>query len=324
VRASKPPHPLPPPQRSRPLGASAQPSKHGYYAAQERSRRQTCEWLERHPPPPIDWSTPDPERDERFRQLARLLSEPRRHDDGTEWTADDYFRDRLRTHLEEPEGPLLPEEQPPHREPIWHGHGYRLDDDSFEFPLDMTSRQYFNLHARLHAGRDWPHRHRRLHRDEEAMLAKELRIPLPQLRVANAKGGMFDLTSLPTDEQERQAKLLGFAPQGLRYVYTLNADGLLRTLHQIPTEDDLLALPAHAASILWCTQLWFYVERKPDALMPATLEAHNTAIQQLIDHPERRERLHGRYVVYLRCKYCAPRHHAPADPAETYDTRASS
>jgi hypothetical protein len=138
------------------------------------------------------------------------------------------------------------------------------------------------------------------------MLAKELRIPLPQLRVANAKSGMFDLTRLPIDEQERQAKLLGFAREGLRYVYTLNSNGLLRTLHQVPTEEDLLALSAHAASILWCTELWFYLERKPDAFMPAALEAHNATIHQLIDHPEQRERLGDRYVVYLRCKDCAP------------------
>jgi hypothetical protein len=320
VSASRPPHPLPPPRRSHPIGRSEQPSKRGYYAAQERGRRQTQKWLERNPPPPIDWSTPDPEHKERLRQLARLLFAPLRHNDGTEWTADDYFRDRLRTHLEEPEGTLLPEQQAPHSEPMWRGHGYRLDDDTFEFPLDMTSRQYFNLHARLHAGRDWPHRHRRLHRNEEEMLAKELRIPLLQLRVANARGGMFDLTRLPIDEQERRAKLLGFAGQGLRYVYTLNADGLLRTLHQVPTEDDLLALPAHAASILWCGELWYYLERKPDAFMPATLEAHNAAIQQLIDHPEQRELRDDRYVVYLQCKDCAPRHHALADPAETYDS----
>jgi hypothetical protein len=156
VRAGKPPHPLPPPRRSRPIGRSTQPSKRGYYAAQERSRQQTSKWLEGNPLPPIDWPTPDPERDERFRQLARLLSAPLRYDDGTEWTADDYFRDRLRAHLEEPERALLPEDDAPNSEPMWHGHGYRLDDDTFEFPLDLTSRQYFNLHARLHAGREWP------------------------------------------------------------------------------------------------------------------------------------------------------------------------
>ena len=237
MRAGKPPHPLPPPRRSRPIGRSTQPSKRDYYAAQERSRQQTSKWLEGNPLPPIDWPTPDPERDERFRQLARLLSAPLRYDDGTEWTADDYFRDRLRAHLEEPEGALLPEDDAPNSEPMWHGHGYRLDDDTFEFPLDLTSRQYFNLHARLHAGREWPHCHRRLHRNEEEMLAKELRIPLPQLRFPNAKSGMFDLTRLPIDERERQAKLLGFARQGLRYVYTLNSNGLLRTLHQVPTAD---------------------------------------------------------------------------------------
>jgi hypothetical protein len=44
---------------------------------------------------------------------------------------------------------------------------------------------------------------------------------------------------------------------------------------------------------LWCTELWFYGERKPDAFMPVTLETHNAAIQTLIDHPERREGLEG-------------------------------
>jgi hypothetical protein len=94
----------------------------------------------------------------------------------------------------------------------------------------MTSRQYFNLHARLHAERDWPHRHRRLHRNEEEILAKEPRIPLAQLHAANAKGGMFDLTRLPSDEMERREKVLGLASHG-RYVYTVNA-GRLRTLHR--------------------------------------------------------------------------------------------
>ena len=202
-RASKPPHPLRPPRRSYPIGRHEQPSKRGYYAAEERSRRSIRAWTKRHPPL-IDWSTPDPERDERLRKLARLLSEPRRHDDGTEWTADDHFRDRLRSHLEEPKETLLPEEPAPDGESPWHGHGYKLEDDTFEFPLDMTSRQFCNLHARLHAEQDWPHRHRRLHVDEEAWLARELRIPLPQLRAVNAKGHMFDLTRLPIDERKRQ------------------------------------------------------------------------------------------------------------------------
>src|SRR6266545_2188544 len=128
------------------------------------------------------------------RQVLRQLAEAgqlRLQDFDAAWTVDDYFRDYLRTHLEEPEGTLLPEGQTADSEPIWHGHGYELDDDTFEFPLDLTSRQYFNLHARLHAERDWPHRHRRLHVDEEELLAKELRIPLGQLRAANAKGRMF-------------------------------------------------------------------------------------------------------------------------------------
>ena len=319
ARAGRSPRPLRPPRRTYPMGRSEQPSKRGYYTAEEQSRRSVQEWTERNPPM-IDWSTPDSERDERLRQLARLLSAPLRHDDGTEWTTDDYFRDYLRTHLEEPEGTLLPEGPTADSEPIWHGHGYELDDDTFEFPLDLTSRQYFDLHARLHAERDWPHRHRRLHANEEQALAKELRVPLAQLRTANAKAGMFDLTGLPVDEQERQERLLGLARQGNRCVYTLNAKGRLRTMHQVPTEDDLLALPAHAASILWCTQLWFYLERKPGALMPATLEAHNAAIQQLTDHPEQRDRVDAGHVVHLTCRQCSPRHQALADPAETYDS----
>jgi hypothetical protein len=319
VPPGKPPHPLPPARRNYPMGRREQPSKRGYYTAKERSHRSIRAWTERNPPL-IDWSKPDPDRDERLRKLAQLLSAPLRHDDGTEWTADDHFRGRLRTHLEEPEGWLLPEEQAAANAPIWHGHGYKLDDDTFEFQLDMTSRQYFNLHAQLHAERDWPHHHRRLHVDEEAWMAKDLRIPLAQLRAANAKGGMFDLTRLPIDERDRRDKLLGLARQGLRYVYTLNSKDRLRTLHQVPTEDDLLALPAHAASVLWCSELWYYLEQKPDAFTPATLEAHNATIQQVIDQPKQRERLDTGYVIYLECRDCAPRHHALTDPAETYDS----
>jgi len=189
IKVAKPLHPLTPLRRNYRVGRREQPSKRGYYAAEERSRREVAEWMERHGPPPIDWSNPDPERQKELRELARLLSAPLRHDDGTEWTADDYFRLYLRAHLDEPEGSLLPAELPADQaadgEPNWHGHGYKLDDDSFEFPLDMTSRQYFNLHARLHAERDWPHRHRRLHRNEEEILAKELRIPLTPLHAAN-------------------------------------------------------------------------------------------------------------------------------------------
>lgn len=251
-------------------------------------------------------------------ELARLLSAPPRHDDGTEWTADDYFRSYLRAHLDEPEGSLLPVDQAADDEPIWRGHGYKLDDDSFEFPLDMNSRQYFNLHVRLHAERGWPHRHRRLHRNEEEVLAKELRIPLAQLHAANAKGGMFDLTRLPSDEEERREKVLGLASHGC-YVYTVNA-GRLRTLHQVPTEDDLLALPAGLASELWCGWLPYYLEHHPDDFLPATLESHNATIQQLIDHPEQRERLDDGYVIYLTCMHCQPRHRALEDPAETYNS----
>lgn len=172
TKVAKPLHPLTPLRRNYPVGRREQPSKRGYYAAEERRRREVAEWMERHGPPPIDWSNPDPERQKELRELARLLSAPLRHDDGTEWTADDYFRSHLRSHLDEPEGSLLPANQAADSEPIWHGHGYKLDDDGFEFALDMTSRQYFNLHARLHAERDWPHRHRRLHRNEEEILLK--------------------------------------------------------------------------------------------------------------------------------------------------------
>jgi hypothetical protein len=286
TKVAKSLHPLTPLRRNYPVGRREQPSKRGYYAAEERSRREVAEWMDRHGPPPIDWSNPDPERQKELRELARLLSAPLRHDDGTEWTADDHFRSRLRTHLDEPESSLLPAAQAADSEPIWHGHGYKLDDGSFEFPPDMTSRQYFNLHARLHAERDWPHRHRRLHRNEEEILAKELRIPLAQLHAANAKGGMFDLTRLPSDEKERREKVLGLASHGY-YVYTVNA-GRLRTLHQVPTEDDLLALPAGLASELWCGWLPYYLEHHPDAFLPATLEGHNATIQQLFDHPEQR------------------------------------
>jgi len=43
---------------------------------------------------------------------------------------------------------------------------------------------------------------------------------------------MFDLTRLPSDEQERREKVLGLARYG-RYVYTVNG-GRLRTLHSGP------------------------------------------------------------------------------------------
>jgi hypothetical protein len=72
-------------------------------------------------------------------------------------------------------------------------------------------------------------------------------------------------------------------------------------LHQVPTEDDLLALPAGLASELWCGWLSYYLDRHPDAFLLATLEGHNATIQQLIDHPEQRERLDDGYVIYLRC-----------------------
>jgi hypothetical protein len=209
TKVAKPLHALTPLRRNYPVGRRGRPSKRGYYAAEERRRREVAEWMDRHGPPPIDWSNPDPERQEELRKPARLLSAPLRHDDGTEWTADDYFRLYLRAHLDEPEGSLLPPDYAADGEPIWRGHGYMLDDDSFEFPLDMTSRQYFNVHARLYAERDRPHRHRRLHRNEEEWLAKELRIPLAQLHSANASGGMFDLTRLPSDERERREKSSG-------------------------------------------------------------------------------------------------------------------
>jgi hypothetical protein len=290
VRAGKPPHPLPPPQRSRPIGASARPSKRGYYAAQERSRRQTQEWLARHPPPPIDWSTPTPS------ATSGSGSSP------------GCSRNHAAT-TTVPSGPRTttsaiasaPTSRSP-RDRCWWKTRRRMASRSGMATAtgSTTTRSSSPRHdqpavlqpacttacgARLAAPPS------RLHRDEEAKQAKELRIPLSQLRVTNAKGRMFDLTRLPIDEQKRQAKLLSFARQGLRYVYTLNSNGLLRTLHQVPNEDDLLALPSHAASILWCTELWFYVERKPDSFMPATLGAHNAAIQQLIDHPKQRERL---------------------------------
>jgi hypothetical protein len=60
--------------------------------------------------------------------------------------------------------------------------------------------------------------------------------------------------------------------------------------------------------VLWCGELWFYLEQKPDAFMPTTLAAHNTAIQQLIDHSQQRERIDAGYVVFLECRDCASRH----------------
>jgi len=125
IKVAKPLHPLTPLRRNYPVGRREQPSKRGYYAAEERSRREVAEWMERHGPPPIDWSNPDPERQKELRELARLLSAPLRHDDGTEWAADDYFRLYLRAHLDEPEGSLLPAELPADQaadgEPNWHG-----------------------------------------------------------------------------------------------------------------------------------------------------------------------------------------------------------
>jgi hypothetical protein len=149
-------------------------------------------------------------------------------------------------------------------------------------------------------------------------VAEELKIRLAQLRAANANGGMYDLRRLPADEQQRRDKLLALDRYG-RYVYTVNA-GLLRTPHLVPTEEDLLAFPAGAASLLWCSQLWFHPEQHPDQFLQTTLEDHNTAIQRLIDHPDQRERIDDRYVIYLRCLHCQSRHHALQDPAETDDS----
>lgn len=89
-RSHKPLHPLTPLRQNYPVGRREQPSKRGHYAAEERSRREVAKWMDRHGPPPIDWSNPDPERKKELRELARLLSAPLRHDDGTEWTADDH------------------------------------------------------------------------------------------------------------------------------------------------------------------------------------------------------------------------------------------
>lgn len=91
TRASTPAHPLAPMRRTYPLGRREQPSKRGYYIAEERSRQQAAAWLKRNPPPPFDWSNPDPENQERLKRLRRILSAPLRHDDGTEWTVDDHF-----------------------------------------------------------------------------------------------------------------------------------------------------------------------------------------------------------------------------------------
>jgi hypothetical protein len=112
-KVAKPLHPLTQLRRNYLVGRREQPSKRGYYAAEERRRREVAEWMEDHGPPPIDWSNPDPKRQEELRELARLLSAPLRHEDGTEWTADDYLRSHLRSHLDEPEGSLLPANQAP-------------------------------------------------------------------------------------------------------------------------------------------------------------------------------------------------------------------
>jgi glycine/D-amino acid oxidase-like deaminating enzyme len=76
IKVAKPLHPLTSLRRNYPVGRREQPSKRGYYAAEERSRREVAEWMERHGPPPIDWSNPDPERQKELRELARLLSAP--------------------------------------------------------------------------------------------------------------------------------------------------------------------------------------------------------------------------------------------------------
>ena len=74
TKVAKPLHPLTPLRRNYPVGRREQPSKRGYYAAEERSRREVAAWMEHHGPPPIDWSNPDPERQKELRELARLLS----------------------------------------------------------------------------------------------------------------------------------------------------------------------------------------------------------------------------------------------------------
>jgi hypothetical protein len=74
TKVAKPLHPLTPLRRNYPVGRREQPNKSGYYAAEERSRREVAEWMERHGPPPIDRSNSDPERQKELRELARLLS----------------------------------------------------------------------------------------------------------------------------------------------------------------------------------------------------------------------------------------------------------
>ena len=80
TKVAKPLHPLTPPRRNYPVGRREQPSKRGYYAAEERSRREVAEWMDRHGPPPIDWSNLDPERQ---KESGSLPDSCRRRSDTT-------------------------------------------------------------------------------------------------------------------------------------------------------------------------------------------------------------------------------------------------
>jgi hypothetical protein len=121
------------------------------------------------------------------------------------------------------------------------------------------------------------------------------RPPLP-LRVLYGAGDRHRRQPSP-----RQPRPPGGASAHCSLTAAPNDDQELHHKTRLDSEDDLLALPAGLASELWCGWLPYYLDRHPDAFLPATLEGHNATIQQLIDHPEQRERLDDGYVIYLRC-----------------------
>jgi hypothetical protein len=121
TKVAKPLHPLTPLRRNYPVG-TARAAEQARLLRRRRTTPARGRGMNGAPRTATNRLVqPGSRAPEELRELARLLSAPLRHDDGTEWTADDYFRSHLRSHLDEPEGSLLPADQAADREPSGTG-----------------------------------------------------------------------------------------------------------------------------------------------------------------------------------------------------------
>jgi hypothetical protein len=259
-------------------------------ATRERGRRE----------PPFQ---PSEELIGRLAELFDLLS---RHPDGTRFSSADHYQRTLLHHLNEPPVDFPTEfTGPGPTNRFFAGHGYKLDDDTFEFPPTMGVEDFVTLHVDLHGQQPaWPHQHRLFHDNERHAYASELGLPVRLVTRLSEQGWLLSF-DLPRDEAERQQRLLALGQQGTQYVYTANGPAILQ-LHRTPTHRDLLAHASHAASVLYCTGLWYHLEHQDDLdqWRPTTLAAHNQVIDQLTAHPQQRERVGDRWRVYLLCDQC--------------------